>query len=447
MFNRTIIDELKKWKNKPDRKPLVLRGARQVGKTTAIKLFAKEFDEFLYLNLEKAEERNIFEGEHPFDELLNRLFFHFGVEKDTNAKTLIFIDEIQNSPKTIALLRYFYEEANKLFVIAAESLLENILDKNISFPVGRVEFMAMHLCTFQEFLGAMEEEQSFKLYEQGEIPSFAHDKLSSLFKKYASIGGMPQILDNYASKQDYTSLSTIYSNLLISYAEDVEKYAKSASMTQYIRHIISTAFREAGSRITFDKFGNSSYRSREMKEAFTTLEKTMLLKLVYPVTSTKLPFSPDLKKKPRLHIFDTGLVNYSLGILDKLIAEKYLDNVYRGRIAEHIVGQELAGATFSIMNTIEFWTREKKGSSAEVDYVVSHKGMLIPVEVKAGASGSLRSLHQFVDAAPHAWAVRFYSGEAVIEDAQTVAGKKYKLINLPHYLAGKLDAILGKTIK
>ena len=143
MFNRTIINELKKWKNKPDRKPLVLRGARQVGKTTAIKLFAKEFDEFLYLNLEKTEERNIFEEEYPFNEFLNRLFFHFGVEKDTNAKTLIFIDEIQNSPKTIALLRYFYEEANNLFVIAAGSLLENILDKNISFPVGRVEFMAM----------------------------------------------------------------------------------------------------------------------------------------------------------------------------------------------------------------------------------------------------------------------------------------------------------------
>ena len=287
-----------------------------MGKTTAVKLFAGEFNLFIYLNLEKEEERNIFEGEYPFNELLNRLFLYVGEEKSAG-RTLIFIDEIQNSPKTMALLRYFYEEADNLYVIAAGSLLENIMDKNISFPVGRVEFMAMHPCTYQEFLGAMGEEQSLKLYEQGDTPSYAHDKLSALFKKYATIGGMPQVLESYSGKQDYTALNSIYSSLITSYTEDVEKYARSASMTQYIRHIISTAFREAGSRITFEKFGNSPYRSREMKEAFTTLEKTMLLKLVYPVTSTKLPFSPDLKKKPRLHIFDTGLVNYSLGILDE----------------------------------------------------------------------------------------------------------------------------------
>ncbi|RLD32145.1 MAG: hypothetical protein DRI83_11335, partial [Bacteroidetes bacterium] len=164
MFNRTIIDKLRQWSDKKDRKPLVLRGARQVGKTTAINIFAENFDEYLYLNLEKAEQRKIFEDEQAFDEMLNRLFFFFDIKKDVNAKTLIFIDEIQNSPKAIALLRYFYEEANHLYVISAGSLLENILDKNISFPVGRVEYMFMHPCTFQEYLGAMGEEQSFNLY-------------------------------------------------------------------------------------------------------------------------------------------------------------------------------------------------------------------------------------------------------------------------------------------
>ena len=151
MFNRTIIDKLRQWSDKMNRKPLVLRGARQVGKTTAVKIFAKDFDEFIYLDLEKAEQRKIFEDEQSFGEMLNRLFFFFDIKKDVNAKTLIFIDEIQNSPKTIALLRYFFEEANHLYVIAAGSLLENILDKNISFPVGRVEFMFMHPCTFQEY--------------------------------------------------------------------------------------------------------------------------------------------------------------------------------------------------------------------------------------------------------------------------------------------------------
>jgi predicted AAA+ superfamily ATPase len=446
MFYRTIIEELRKWSAKHDRRPLVLRGARQVGKTTVVKIFAAEFDLFINLNLEKTEHRNIFEGDYPFNELLSRIFLHSGKERNSG-KTLIFIDEIQNSPKAVSLLRYFYEEANDLYVIAAGSLLENILSNKISFPVGRVEFMAMHPCTFAEFLGAMDEDQSLKIYNQGVIPPYAHDKLSALFKKYAATGGMPQVLESYSGNQDYTALKSIFSSLITSYSEDVEKYARSASMVNYIRHVISTAFREAGTRITFEKFGNSLYRSREMKEAFTTLEKTMLLKLVYPVTSAKLPFAPDLKKKPRLHLFDTGLVNYSLGILDELIAEKYLDNVYRGRIAEHIVGQELAGGSFSVADTLAFWTREKKESGAEVDYVIAYKGMVIPVEIKAGASGKLRSLHQFVDAAPHDWAVRFYSGVFTVEDATTISAKKYKLINLPHYMAGKIENVLKEVIK
>lgn len=446
MFKRTIIDNFKNWAKNPDRKPLVLRGARQVGKTTAVEIFSKEFEVYLYLNLEKIEHRNIFEGDQSFDEKLNRLFFYFGLEKDNKIRTLLFIDEIQNSPKAMALLRYFYEEANHLFVIAAGSLLESILDKNISFPVGRVEFMVMRPFTFTEYLGAMNEKQSLKIYSSDEIPSYAHDKLTSSFHKYASIGGMPEILKSFANNQDYTALGAIYSNLLTSFSEDVEKYAKSTPMRQYIRHIISTAFKEAGTRITFENFGNSSYRSREMKEAFMVLEKSMILTLVYPITSTKLPIQPDRKKKPRLHIFDTGLVNFSLGVFEELLEGKYLDNVYRGRIAEQIVGQELAGLNYTHNDSLEFWTRDKKGSGAEVDYIVSHKGMLIPIEVKAGASGSLRSLHQYMDAAPHEWAVRFYSGKMQVDDSKTIAGKNFKLINLPHYMAGRIDTILNNLI-
>ena len=445
MFDRTIIEELKKWSTKPDRRPLVLRGARQVGKTTAVEMFSKEFDVFINLNLEKSEHINIFETDYTFDELINRLFLHVGKERKSG-KTLVFIDEIQNSPKAISMLRYFYEEAGDLYVIAAGSLLENILDKNISFPVGRVEFMVMHPCTFREFLWAIGEGPSHTIYDQNEIPEYAHDKLLTLFKKYATIGGMPQIIENYAMKKEFTSLKSIYNSLLTSYSEDVEKYARSDSMEKYIRHIISTAFREAGTRITFEKFGNSLYRSREMKEAFNILERTMLLKLVYPVTSARFPLVPNLRKKPRLHLFDTGLVNHSLGIEEELISEKYLDNVFRGIIAEHIVGQELLGVTHSPNSTFEFWVRDKKESSAEVDYIFSYKGIIIPLEVKLGPSGKLRSLHQFIDIAPHDWAVRFYSGKYIIEDATTLAGKKFKLINLPLYMAGKLNTILQNII-
>lgn len=446
MFDRTITKELRKWSEKEDRKPLVLRGARQVGKTSVVKIFAKEFDVFIDLNLEKSEHRKIFETDYSFDDLLNRIFFHSG-EKRNSGKTLLFIDEIQNSPKAISVLRYFYEEASDLYVIAAGSLLENILDKNNAFPVGRVEFMLMHPCTFAEFLGAIDEDVSLSTYNEDIIPDYAHDKMLSLFRRFASIGGMPEIIDKYSRNKDLTSLDSIYSSLITSYSEDVEKYARSDSMEKYIRHIITTAFREAGSRVTFEKFGNSPYRSREMKEAFLILGKTMLLKLVYPVTSVKLPLVPNLRKKPRLQMLDTGLVNHSLGIEEELISEKYLDDVYRGKIAEHIVGQELLGVTHSVDSTVDFWVRDKKQSSAEVDFIIQFKGLLIPIEVKSGPSGKLRSLHQFIDISPHIWAVRFYSGNFNIENAETIEGKKYKLINLPIYTVGKLRKILQSIIE
>lgn len=445
MFYREIIKELEIWAQEKSRKPLILRGARQVGKTTAVKMFAESFDQFIYLNLEKAEERRILEDEYPFNELVGRLFLYAKMQRDAS-KTLIFIDEIQHSPKAVALLRYFYEEAGDLYVIAAGSLLESLMGANISFPVGRVEYMALRPCSFTEFLRATDEKQSLDLLENLTIPAYAHDYLTALFKKYATIGGMPEVIDSYTENRDISLLPRIFDSLITSFMDDVEKYAQSAIMARYIRHIISTVFREAGSRITFQNFGNSDYRSREMKEAFLILEKTMLLRLVYPVTDTNLPLAPGFKKKPRLHLLDTGLVNYKLEMLGEMIASKLISDVFRGRIAEHIVGQELLTSSFSVLYSLNFWTREKKESSAEVDYVVSHKGMLIPVEVKAGASGKLRSLHQFVDAAPHDWAVRFYSGKMSVEDGRTIAGKNYKLINLPFYLAGTLDRILKDNI-
>lgn len=174
MFNRDIIEELKQWAGKSSRKPLVLRGARQVGKTTAVKMFSKEFDQYIYFNLEKNEEREIFDWEYPFKDLLTTLFIYSG-KKRRGGKTLLFIDEIQNSPKAIALLRYFYEEAKDLYVIAAGSLLESIFDRKVSFPVGRVEFMAVRPFSFSEFLIA-NNSQLAEALKQTNVPGFLHNQ-------------------------------------------------------------------------------------------------------------------------------------------------------------------------------------------------------------------------------------------------------------------------------
>ena len=443
MFNRDINSELKKWAAKPSRKPLILRGARQVGKTTAVDQFSKNFDQYIYLNLEKEEQREIFERKYPFSDLLTTLFI-FAKKLRSGGKTLIFIDEIQNSPKAIALLRYFYEEANDLFIIAAGSLLESIMGRNISFPVGRVEYMALRPCSFREFLFATNNDQLLEMLEKPEVPEFLHTQFISLFRRYTTIGGMPGVLNLYSQNADITALEPIYSSLIHSYTDDIEKYANSSAQVHYIRHIILNVFREAGMKVTFEKFGNSPYRSREMKEAFVSLEKTMLAKLVYPCTSAELPLKPSLIRKPRLHVLDTGLVNYSNKIMGELVFNEEISNAHRGLIAEHIVGQELLASNFSISNDLHFWVREKTDSSAEVDYLLPYNGKLIPIEVKSGSIGKLRSLHQFMDVAPHRMAVRVWQGPYLVEKAKTIAGTEFTLLNLPFYLVHRIERELDK---
>ncbi len=444
MFKRKILVELGKWKKKQFRKPLVIRGARQVGKTTAINMFSKQFDQYIYLNLEKEEEKQLFEQKYPFHDLITNLFIFAG-KKRNGGTTLIFIDEIQNSPKAIALLRYFYEEANDLFVITAGSLLESIMDRNISFPVGRVEYMAIHPCSFKEFLYATDNGLLAAELEKTTVPAFLHNQLTAQFKKYATIGGMPEVLKLYASGIDISSLGSVYDSLIYSFSDDVEKYAISSAQNTYIRHIIDHAFAMGGSKITFEKFGNSEYRSREMREAFRALEKTMLIRLVYPCITVEVPVSPSLKRKPRLHVLDTGLINHARGLMGDLVFNENISDTYRGIIAEHITGQELLASNFSISNKLNFWVRDKKESSAEVDYILPWQGKLIPIEVKSGSIGKLKSLHQFIDRSPYNIAVRVYQGEYLVQKAKTFAGKKFTLLNLPFYLVHRIEQELGKV--
>jgi predicted AAA+ superfamily ATPase len=444
MFNRNILNEFRKWANKSNRKPLVIRGARQVGKTTVVRMFSAEFDQYISLNLERDEERIIFEKNYPFSDLVISLFLYAGKKRE-GGRTLIFIDEIQNSPKAISLLRYFYEDTPDLYVISAVSLLETVLDRKISFPVGRVEYLAMHPCNFKEFLNANGQEQLSEMLDKSKGPDLAHDLLISWFRKYATTGGMPEVVAIYAIQSDLTALQPIYDTIVQSYIDDVEKYAQSSAQVQYLRHVIGNVFGEAGSTITFEKFANSAYRSREMKEAFLAVEKAMLLKLIYPFTSVQFPANPNLVRKPRLHVVDTGLINHVKGLMGELVLSERISDVYRGIIAEHIVGQELQASSYSVLYKTHFWTREKKESSAEVDYILPWQGKLIPIEVKSGTIGKLRSLHQFMDEAPHSIAVRVWQGVYSIDKARTITGKEFTLLNLPFYLVHRIENELNRV--
>jgi predicted AAA+ superfamily ATPase len=441
MFNRAIIKELDNWANKEYRKPLVLRGARQVGKTIAVEIFAKKFDQYIYLNLETASDRRLFEMNYGIEELIQAIFFEKD-KKQVEGRTLIFIDEIQNCPGAVSMLRYFYESASEFFVIAAGSLLESLIGRKINFPVGRVEYLYMKPLTFKEYVAAIGDSSSDEILDEVPVPDFAHEKLLKEFYNYTLIGGMPEVVSVYSKIQNIVELRSVYESLLRSYLDDVEKYARNDTLARVIRHAIESCFYLAGSRIKFEGFGQSSYKSREISEALKTLEKAMLIYLMYPATEIELPIMADYKKSPKLHILDTGLVNYFAGLQKKLFDTQDLNSVYEGKIAEHIVGQELLAGSHALTEKVQFWVREKKQSSAQVDFIIPFENYVIPIEVKAGKAGRLRSLHEFINRANHKYAVRVYSGKLKVGIAETINGKKFFLLNLPFYLTGDIKKYL-----
>lgn len=442
MFNRTILKELELWLVKSDRKPLVIRGARQVGKTTLINQFARGFEQYIYLNLELATDRQPFEQFSSIELLVQALFFIKNKTLSKKNKTLIFIDEIQESPDALNVLRYFYESIPEIAVIAAGSMLETLFNKHISFPVGRVEYKILRPASFPEFLDAMAETEALQYLSQLPAPSFTHKKLLQLYHTYALIGGMPEIVNNYSQNKDFTELSPLYESLITGYIDDVEKYASNTSQLQHIRHGIKASFSMAGKRIKFEGFGNSSYKSRDMGEALRTIEKALLIQLVYPCTNAQLPMLPDFKKSPRLQVLDSGMLNYFAGIQKEIIGTTDLNKVYQGTLIEHLTGQELLATRFQTLSNINFWVREKDSSTAEVDYILQFEGKLIPIEVKSGAEGKLKSLHLFMDMAPHTMAIRFFAGEISVTNAITPRGKRYSLLNLPYYLVSQIDEYL-----
>jgi predicted AAA+ superfamily ATPase len=334
MFTRNIIKELEKWSVKKNRKPLILRGSRQVGKTTVVENFSQNFENYLYLNFEKNPSAiSIFEKEQEISNLMAEIFL-FCNKENKPGKTLLFIDEIQNSKTAITKLRYFYEaKLNDLYVIAAGSLLETMLNKNVSFPVGRVEYMAVRPCVFNEFLCALGEIQLEKALSNCRIPEALHTKTMNLFNTFTLIGGMPEVVANYAANKNFIGLNSIYESLLTSYRDDVEKYARNETMSQIIRYILQSGWKFAAERITLGGFAGSSYKSREMGEAFRTLEKAFVLELCYPTTDIFSPTTKDLKRSPKLLWLDCGLVNYVSNVQKEILGASDLCDAWRGKIA------------------------------------------------------------------------------------------------------------------
>lgn len=440
MFQRNALHELRKWSRKPKHKPLIIRGARQVGKTSLVVTFAKEFKIFLHLNLDKAADRQLFERNDAVEDVLTAIYLAKGQRKPQgrHEKTLLFIDEIQNSPPAVAMLRYFYEDFPDLYVIAAGSLLESLMDVHVSFPVGRVEYMALRPCSFMEFLGAMGEGAIRESLLSVQVPGAIHHRIMQLFNEYIIVGGMPEAVASYAESRDLVALQHLYETLLTGYRDDTEKYAGNKNSQAVLRYVLTYGWLYAGQRITFERFANSNYKSREMGEALRTLEKALLLELTYPTTSTAIPVQPDLKKSPKLHWLDIGIVNHVAGLQEELWGLPDFSHSWKGKIAEHIVGQELIAASQLVSAKRSFWVREAKNAQAEVDFLFQYGRHLLPIEVKSGHNSKLKSLHLFMAQAESPAAIRFWNNPASSDEITHPSGKRYTLYNLPFYYAGQL---------
>ncbi|OFZ63441.1 MAG: hypothetical protein A3D92_20025 [Bacteroidetes bacterium RIFCSPHIGHO2_02_FULL_44_7] len=446
MFRRHLIQELQGWKIDKNRKPLILRGARQTGKTTLIKMFSQEFEQFISLNLELSADRRIWDGEPNFNDLLRNI----ELTKNTRilpGKTLLFLDEIQNEPRAIQSLRYFYEQKPDLHVIATGSLLEvSLKQKGFSFPVGRVSFLYLHPLRFDEFLTAIQKdrigEELNHLCFSSKISPTLHALAEEQYKEYLYVGGMPESVKIFSETKNHSSLKNFKEGLLASFEEDVPKYARPAQ-THYIRFLIQHAPLFAGQRIQYANFANSGHRSREMRQAFETLEKAMILQRISGNVQTIAPMQPNLRVAPKLLFLDTGLVAHKLGVdFMTLKGTGELNDLFRGTFSEQAAGQALMAQKTLTRETPLFWYRHHPGSIAEIDYCITVRGKIIPVEVKSGKTGTLRSLLQFMEEAPHPYAVRVYSGPLQMDSILTPKQKKICLLSVPFYMVHRLEEII-----
>jgi uncharacterized protein len=445
-MERLITKKLDEWRHRTDRKVLLFRGARQSGKTYCINSFAKKFDQYLYYDLSNQKDRQIFENKSSFGDLLQAIFFMKDKKRRGN-RSLIFLDEVADSPSALQWLPHFYKKAKDLYVITSSSM-----DLNSVFPGDKntkafLEPLVLHPYSFYEFLGALGEDSARESYDEIPFPIHASDKLIRFFNLYTLIGGMPEIVENYARDRELSNLQPIYEKIMTFFIDEIRKCSSSKKSQKLIPEILMNSFPYASMRIKFNFFGNSASRSRESAQSFRTLENLLLLQLIYPSVSTILPIQGNLNKSPRLQLLDSGLINYFSGIQKQVFESDDLLSIFDGQIARHVVGQEILSSSKEANPELHFWVRDKPQSTAEVDFLISYEGMVIPVVLKPGEPGRLRSLHQFMDAATHPYAVRLWAHHLSIQQTQTIRGKKFFLMSLPYFLAGKISEHLAGFIK
>ncbi|HKP97115.1 MAG TPA: AAA family ATPase [Fibrobacteria bacterium] len=436
---RHINGFLQNWWGRPDRKPLLLRGPRQVGKTWAARALADAVGtRLIEINFELQPECKLaFSGLAP-DQILKSLSL-LGFPMAEPGKHLLFLDEIQECPQAIAALRYFYELMPRLAVLGTGSLLEFALEQErFSMPVGRIESAWLHPMSLGEFLRAKGNPGLAEAVEAdplgNPLPEAAHLLAFKELREYLFCGGMPQAVLAMTMTRDAESVRRAHRSILQTYRQDFYKYAPKIKA-----HLAESLFLKApglvGGRFKYSHV-DPGLRASEIKPAVEALEKAGVIRRVIHASGQGAPLAVDANPRlAKLIFLDVGLMHASLQIDAQLVQAPDLLGVHRGAVAEQFTGQELlACAPPDREPELYFWVREALNSQAEVDYLIASGSKVLPIEVKSGASGTLKSLHSFLGSHPNSPAgVRLYSGRAMREE---------KVIHLPLYAAGAVRACL-----
>lgn len=438
MYFRSVSNELEQWRVSSNRKPLIIRGARQVGKSTVVSSFGKQFKQFICLDLKKQSDRELFKGDLDINDLVDRIFLVNGLKRSLIHDTLVFIDEIQEDLNVFNLL-VFFKEVSGLSVIAAGNIHESILGKRLTLNTEDIDVIVLRPFSFYEFLQAFEKEDILKQLNHVPLRPFALETCLKMFHIYALIGGMPEVVKKYVETRDLTSLGEIYEKLFDLYLVDAEKYTKNEVQLQLVRYCINHLILNTGKRVNYTKFGDNEYKSYEISKGLSLLQNTYLIDLMHPVVGFDINLNQDFKKSPRLHFLDSGMMSYFAGVQKDLIGVKDLNSILNGVLIEHLVGQELFTLQKYGIQQVSFWTREKNQSQAEIDFVYPFEGELIPIEVKPGSLGKLKSLQLFMESSKINYAIRFYAGKLKVDTTLTPSGKVFYLLSLPYFLVGKIE--------
>jgi predicted AAA+ superfamily ATPase len=452
-MERMLLSHLKAWLLSTDRKPLVVRGARQVGKTWLIRHLAKiNGKKLVELNFEKnSSHASLFAPNNPQQILLN-LSTVYG-EKIDPENCLLFLDEIQAAPQLFSKLRWFAEDMPQLPVVAAGSLLEFVLaDHSFSMPVGRISYMHLEPLSFEEFLLA-HEKQSLVNYLMSydlsiELPIAIHEQLSVLFKEYLLVGGLPAAVVNWVSKRSLNSVNQLQNDLLATYRDDFAKF-KGRIAIEKLDKVMMAIPTMLGDKFVFSR-AITGEQPNAIKNVLDLLSKARICHRVGSCSANGIPLGAETNEKFFKAIFlDTGLCSIALGLsLSQINAANDIMMINNGGIAEQVVGQLLRTLNPPYIEpALYYWLRHEKGASAEIDYVIQHGNRVIPIEVKAGSAGGLKSLHLFMGLKKLSTAVRINSdlpSKAPVSVKNQLGGKiEYLLLSIPFYLVGQLYRLLS----